>query len=217
MRAFAILLALLLLGTAAPPVRPASPACAPVPGAAPLLAMAERRYFIVGELHGTVEIPSLFGDLVCEGAAGGPVIVGLEMPEESQAAFDAWLASDGGPESRAALLTERFWRFHDGRASEAMLGLLERLRAMRAAGAPIRLLAFVPIVARAATQTPYEQAMAANWRRALADAPGARLLVLVGSIHSRIALYRDFEPAAMHLPRDETLTFAPLPGRRLSL
>ena len=205
------LLAMLLLGAAAPPARPASPACAPVPGAAPLLAMAERRYFIVGELHGTAEIPVLFGDLVCQAAAGGPMTVGLEMAAESQAALDAWLASDGGPEARAALLRDRFWRFGDGRASEAMLGLLERLRSMKAAGAPIRLLAFVPVVARAATQTPYERAMAANWARALADAPGTRLLVLVGNIHSRVAPYRDFEPAAMHLPRAETLTFAPLP------
>lgn len=211
MKTLSALLAMLLLGAAAPPARRATPACAPVPGAAPLLAMAERRYFIVGELHGTAEIPVLFGDLVCQAAAGGPVTVGLEMAAESQAALDAWLTSDGGPDARAALLRDRFWRFGDGRASEAMLGLLERLRSMKAAGAPIRLLAFVPAVAPAATQTPYERAMAANWARALADAPGTRLLVLVGNIHSRVAPFRDFEPAAMHLPRAETLTFAPLP------
>lgn len=212
MRTFSALLAMLVFGAVAPPARPAaSPACAAVPGAAPLLAMAERRYFIFGELHGTAEIPALFGDFVCQAAADGPVTVGLEMVAQSQAALDAWLASDGGPDARAALLSDRFWRFGDGRASAAMLGLLERLRSMKAAGAPIRLLAFVPVVARTATQTPYERAMAANWSNALADAPAGRLLVLVGNIHSRVAPYRDFEPAAMHLPRAQTLTFAPLP------
>jgi hypothetical protein len=189
----------------------AAPSCAAVPGAAPLLAMRERRTLIFGELHGTAEIPPLFADLVCQAAAQGPVIVGLEMPESSQTALDAWLASGGGREARAALLRDSFWRFGDGRASEAMLALLERLRALRAAGRSIRLLAFVPSIGPAATQTPYEQAMAANWSRALAAAPGARLLVLVGSVHSRIARYRDFDPAAMHLPRAGILTFAPLP------
>lgn len=193
-----------LLGTA-------TPTCTPVPGAGPLLAMPERRAFIFGELHGTAEIPALFFDLVCEAAGQGRVIVGLEMPESSQAALDSWLMSDGGPAARAALLGDSFWRFTDGRSSEAMLALLERLRVLKAAGRPIGVLAFVPSTGPAATQTPYEQAMAANWRRALAAAPRARLLVLVGNIHSRMAPYRDFEPAAMHLPRADILTFAPLP------
>ena len=201
MLAAALLLA--LSGTAAP--------CTPVEGAARLLAAPERRAFIFGELHGTTQIPDLFGDLVCQAAASGPIVVGLEVPEASQSAFDAWLASDGAAEARAALLREPFWRFTDGRASAAMLALLKRLRAMRAAGRRISLLAFVPPAGRAVTQTPYEQAIAASWRRALAAAPGARLLVLVGSVHSRIAGYLDFEPAAMHLPRALTLTFGPFP------
>jgi hypothetical protein len=187
------------------------PGCAPIPGAAPLVAMTERRAFIFGELHGTNEIPALFGDLVCEAAAQGPVIVGVEMQESSQAALDSWLASDGGAAALSALLRDGHWRFTDGRASRAMLALLERLRALRAAGRRIAMLAFVPATGPAPTQTPYEQAMAANWRRALAGAPGARLFVLVGNIHSRTAPYRDFEPAAMHLPRPATLTFSPLP------
>ena len=187
-----------------------APSCAPIAGAAPLLAMPQRRAFIFGELHGTIEIPALFGDLVCLAAAEGPVIVGLEMPESSQAALDSWLASDGGVAAQASLLADSFWRLGDGRSSAAVLALLGRVRELRAAGRQIGLLAFVPSVYGGATQTPYEQAMAANWRRALAAAPGARLLVLVGSVHSRTAPYRDFEPAGMHLPRAETLTFGPL-------
>jgi hypothetical protein len=196
--------ALLALSSVAAP-------CTPVDGAGILLARPERRAFIFGELHGTAEIPILFADLVCQAAARSQVIVGLEMPEASQAALDAWLASDGGAAARAALLRDSFWRFTDGRSSAAMLALLGRLRALKAAGRRLSLLAFVPSVGRAATQTPYEQAMAGNWRRALAAAPDARLFVLVGSIHSRTATYRDFEPAAMHLPRAEILTFGPLP------
>jgi len=175
-----------------------------------ILATPGSRYLIVGELHGTAETASLFGDLVCLAVARSPVVVGLEMDESAQPVLDAYMASAGGPEARAALLGHGFWRSRDGRASLAMVGLVERMRALKATGAPIRLMAFVPIVARAATQTPYEQAMAANWRRALVATPGARLLVLVGNIHSRTAPFRDFEPAAMHLPHAETVTFAPM-------
>ena len=188
-----------------------APPCTPVAGAAALLAVPERRAFIFGELHGTTEIPALFGDFVCAAAAQGPVTVGLEMPESSQAALDAWLASDGSAAARASLLADSFWRSGDGRSSAAMLALLERLRALRAAGRRIGLLAFVPPAGDAPTQTPYEQAMAANWRRALEASPGSRLLVLVGSIHSRTQHYRDFDPAAMHLPRAGGLTLGPLP------
>jgi hypothetical protein len=205
-----VLLALIAVGATAARPAPAS-RCASVAGTEPLLAMADRRYFILGELHGTAETAALFGDLVCRAAARSPVVVGLEMEEGAQPVLDAYMASDGGAAARAALLRHTFWRYRDGRASLAMVGLIERLRVLKAAGAPIRLLAFVPIVARAATQTPYEQAMAANWRRALAAAPRARLLVLVGNVHSRTTPFRDFEPAAMHLPREQTLTFAPLP------
>jgi hypothetical protein len=202
MIAAALLLA--LSGAAAPP-------CTPIAGAAPLLAMADRRAFIFGELHGTNEIPALFADLVCEAAAQGSVIVGLEMPESSQAALDAWVGSDGGAAALATLLRDGHWRFADGRASQAMLALVERLRALKAAGRPVSLLAFVPASAATLTGTAYEQAMAAIWRRALTGTPGARLLVLVGNIHSRTAPYRGFEPAAMHVPRAQSLTFGPFP------
>lgn len=188
-----------------------APLCTPVAGSAALLAMPDRRAFLFGELHGTNEIPALFGDLVCQAAADGPVIVGLEMSESSQGALEAWVGSDGGPSALAALLRDRHWRFADGRASEAMLSLVERLRAMKAAGRQISLLAFVPADAARLIGTAYERAMAAIWRRALSQAPSARLLVLVGNIHSRTERYRDLEPAAMHVPRAETLTFGPLP------
>lgn len=152
----------------------------------------------------------MFFDLVCEAAARGPVIVGLEFPETSQAALDRWLASNGDGTARAALLREPFWRFRDGRASEAMLELLERLRRLRASGRRLSLLLFVPRSADSLTTAQYERAMAANWRRALARMSGARLLVLVGNIHSRQARHRDFEPAGMHMPPNATLTFGPL-------
>src|SRR4029079_429619 len=52
---------------------------------------------LLGELHGTAEIPAAFGRLVCQAASTrrGAVLVGLEILAGAQAAIDVFLASDG--------------------------------------------------------------------------------------------------------------------------
>jgi hypothetical protein len=122
--------------------------------------MRDKRAFIFGEIHGTAEAPALFADFVCAAAQQGPVLVGLELAEEEQPALDVFLASDGSPQARAALLARPHWQSQDGRASRAKLALVERLHALRAAGLPVGALAFVRRTVRTSIQTPYEQAMA---------------------------------------------------------
>lgn len=186
--------------------------CAPIEGSAAILDDPAIDYVILGEMHGTNEIPALFGDLVCAAAARGPVIVALEIALEDQGVFDAYLRSSGDVQARAALLRADFWVSGDGRSSVAMLALVERLRAMfrsrRILGiaATVDTSAYVP-----GDQTPYDRAMAAGWTRALAAHPGARLVALVGSAHAvpgRVGFGADkgFAAAASFLPRARTAT-----------
>ena len=194
---------------------PARASCPALPGAQALLARRGQRFIIFGEMHGTAEAPALFGDFVCLAAARGPVVVGLEMEQDQQESLDTYLASDGAAPARAALLANRHWmRGRDGRASVAMLALVERVRQLRSAGRDIRLLAFLRRVADRSSQTPHERAMAAAWRESLEGRRGARLVALVGNVHARREPAYGFEPAAMHMPAGETLTigFAPLGG-----
>ncbi|HUJ27945.1 MAG TPA: hypothetical protein VLW85_18115 [Myxococcales bacterium] len=65
---------------------------------------------IFGELHGTNEIPALFGDVVERAAKRGRVHVGLELPGES-----------------GAIWTDPF---QSGRTSKAMRALIARLHAL---------------------------------------------------------------------------------------
>ena len=188
--------------------------CPALAGTDEILAMPGKRYIIFGEMHGTAETPALFGDFVCHAGRQGPVVVGLEIPVQEQPALDRYLASRGTAADRSALTGTIHWEGQDGRASEAMFALVERLRAMRSAGLPIRVHAFVDPGPPAPTQTPYEQRMARQWRAGLDAVAGARLVALVGNIHARRVRFRDFDPAAMHLPRAELFTIdtAPIGG-----
>lgn len=193
--------------------------CADLPGSAVILAQANKRFLLFGELHGTAEIPALFADFVCLAAKRGPVVVGLELPAGEQSSLDRFMASDGSAEARAELLAGEHWTSGtDGRASEAMLVLVDRLREYRAAGLPVSIVAFVPRLAgqnRRTSQTPYEKAMAQHWLASLAGKPNARFVALVGNIHNLREPRWGFEPAAMHMPSAEILTVgnAPSGGR----
>ena len=190
----------------------AAPDCVPIQGSAAILDDPAIDYVIFGEMHGTNETPALFGDLVCAAAARRPVMVALEIPSDDQPVLDAWLASSGDAEARAALFRASFWSSNDGRSSTAMLALLERLRGMFQAHRILGVAATMDISAGGgADQTPYDRAMAAGWTRALAAHPGARLLALVGSAHAVPGRVRfddgpGFLAAASFLPRAHTVT-----------
>jgi hypothetical protein len=188
--------------------------CAKLPGASEALASG-KRFILFGEMHGTAETPALFADFVCAAAQAGPVVVGLEIDHAEQTAIDSFLASDGRAAALARLrATDHFTYGRDGRASLAMLAMIERLGALKAAGLLIRVEAFAPPMALSGSQTPYEKAMAERWRSSLAAAPGARFIGLVGNVHAMRSAVFGFEPAAMHMPREDllTLNYAPVGG-----
>ncbi|HEY1551246.1 MAG TPA: hypothetical protein VGG28_25630 [Kofleriaceae bacterium] len=113
---------------------------------------------IVGELHGTREIPAAFDQLArtatCE------LVVGLEIPRDEP----SW-----------------FWtrEIQDGRSSEAIAMLIESLRARG-----VRVVAFD---ADESTWDQREHAMAERLLATRAAHPHAALLVLTGNLHARLA------------------------------
>ena len=149
---------------------------------------------LLGELHGTAQGPAFVGDVVCAAARTGlPVTVGLELPSNEQAAFDRFVASAGGPADRAALLSIPFWapEYPDGRSSEAMLELLERVRALRQAGSELRLVAFA-----APASIPYRQhdrAMADTLAKAAPGAARGVMVAFAGNIHTRLTRGMPFD------------------------
>lgn len=155
---------------------------APITGAAAVLTPGT--LLLLGELHGTAEIPHFVGDLACEASLEGRrVQLGLEIPGEEQPHVNAFLASAGAPRDHEALLASDFWRrpYQDGRSSRAMFELLESVRRLRKEGANIAVFLF--------DQTkpgPNRDAEMANSIRAAHEqAPDDLFLILTGNLHAR--------------------------------
>lgn len=188
--------------------------CGALPGTQDLLDERSETYLVFGEIHGTSEAPQAFGEIVCEAAARGPVIVGIERPSAVTPVLQTYLDSDGGNEARFALLRGFFDGTEWGLSSQAFLDLFIRLRQIRQAGADIKLVGFTneqPI--GSGGQTPYEKRLAKVLKSAGDANPDARVMVLVGNLHARKEPYPTlgdrpgFDPMAMHLPDGEVLSF----------
>ncbi|WP_428265697.1 hypothetical protein [Haliangium sp.] len=142
---------------------------------------------MLGEMHGTAEIPAFAGDLACRAAARGHrVLLGLEIPSTEQEAIDRYLASDGSTVARDALLAGAHWQAAcpDGRSSQAMLALVERVRRLRRDGLGIDVFAF-----DSGTYDDWNRrdaSMAETILARAAGAPEALVLTLSGNLHNRL-------------------------------
>lgn len=169
------------------------------PAPDPLGELTERaqahRVLLVGELHGTWEVPGIVAGLASNlGADERPLIVGLEIWRSEQAALDRYLASAGTGEDRAALLAGPFWATRDGRSSEAMVDLIERLRVL-ALKAPLAMVAFDIAEESDITGAERDRSMGELLLARLESMPEARLLVLAGNFHTRIQAGAPWDPA----------------------
>ncbi len=180
--------------------------CPPITG---LEAISDdKRFVILGEFHGTQEIPSFASALACHLSEDRPLVLSLEIPSERQADIDAYLVSPGDDAAKRELLKGLFWqaRLADGRSSEAMLKLLDDTRRLIASGRRISVRASV-IDAGPLNQDLSELLMAADWVRAATLPTDVRVLALVGRAHAGRSSRRGFRPAASHLPDDQSLRF----------
>jgi len=191
----------------------AQPACAAPEGTDALLAL-ERRYIVVGEMHGTTEAPATFAGMVCAAAERGPVTVALELPTAMQPQLDAFLAAPDEAAAVAALEGTPFLnsRMSDGRSSRAMLDMMLSIRGLRAAGRDVAFHAFQPSnrPPPELAQAWYELDMGHALARAAHTRPQSKVFVLVGNLHARKTGFDRFPdvglPAAGHLPSGEIVS-----------
>jgi hypothetical protein len=136
---------------------------------------------LVGELHGNVESPAWVGSVACALARSGEVVVALEMSRSEQHRISMFMRSAGAPSDQSALVAGPFWRGQDGRASEAVVSLLERLRRMAAAGASVS----VTAIDDWKNPAGRDAAMASALRELRTVRPDARVIALMGNLHAR--------------------------------
>jgi hypothetical protein len=140
---------------------------------------------MLGELHGTQEVPRFVAQGACQTAnAGTPVTVGLELPVENQERVATFLRSAGKDEDWLKLMEAPFWRspFPDGRSSEAVASLLEQLRRLRSQGLDVD--AFVFDHPKQQGQER-ESAMADTVLSFVRQGPQRFFLLVAGNIHPR--------------------------------
>lgn len=191
----------------------AQPACAAPDNTAALLARPER-IIVVGDWHGTAEIPAAFLGIVCEAAQQGPVTIALEMPETERALYRHALAAPTEEAARETLLYGDFGhpRSTDGRNSVAMLDMMVGFWRLKAAGHDVVIHPFMAVDSTipGRDQAWWELEMAYGISRALVDRPAARVVVFVGDLHARKKGYPRFPdvgiPAAGHLHASDTFT-----------
>lgn len=188
--AVAMIALAVVLGVGPAPGQP--PGTASDPLAAQLAQLVRTRSpVILGEIHGTAEVPALVGDVAAAlVAGGGPMLLALEIPSSHQDQLDLYLASAGTTADRAALFGHRFWGFRDGRSSVAMLALLDRVRALRADGHALDVVAFDVADPGAAQR---EATLAANLAAVLRRPQRPPVLVLTGNLHARRAIGTPFD------------------------
>lgn len=179
--------------------------CSPIPGAERLWARSELRFVLVGEMHGTNETPAVFGDLVCSASeTKRTIIAGLEVRD--QQALNRFMDSKNRETSVKELLSTDEWKGTDGRASSAMLVLVERLRSLKADGLLSRVIAFSASGGSAAQD---EEAMSSALLRASTANPGALVIVLTGNVHAskqELAEVGSYRLMGSFLPPAETVS-----------
>lgn len=155
--------------------------------------LLENRLTLLGELHGTRQIPEFVGAYVCNLASRGRrVALALEYAADEQSLIDAYLQSDGGPDARTALLAKGSWSVptqeQDGRTSAAMLGLLDAVRQNNLTS-PDRQIAVRAIDGVDDTW------MSRNVRTLVLENKFSNIVVLTGDIHASTGKGFDFDPA----------------------
>jgi len=191
--------------------RPAPPAtCTDIPGVEALFAKPRARIVWAGEVHGTNEMPALFGDMVCAaGAAGQPVVVLLERGYE-EIHWNAYLAMGGTEKDQAFLLMGQGWSnpTQDGRSSQAMLALAEHLRRLKQAG---RIVGVEMLYGRFSPGEEPDANMARQVTRIAEANPRAWVMVLSGNLHAAktVPAYVNdprLRPAASRLPAEQVVS-----------
>lgn len=200
--------------TVAPAATPATPDvprppldCGAIDDAAPLF--EKPSLLLIGETHGTREIPAAVGELACLAGAKRPVRIGLELSRADQPRIDRFMASDGGPAARDALTDSQPWRweFQDGRTSRAMVDLVDRARRLKAAGRDVKVFGYDVVTFDG--ESTRDAGMAEHIAAARKAEPDATFIVLSGNRHTQVQTERapPGEPAFVPMGAQLAKTF----------
>lgn len=118
--------------------------CAPPIGWSELEPKSSSHIIMLGEVHGTEEVPRFSESLLCNLVRmDKPVKIGIEASRAQSDGLNALIrAGSDFSDEEAYAAAPRMWQSHDGRSSVAMLNLLRRFAGWYEFGADIEVFAF---------------------------------------------------------------------------
>ena len=144
---------------------------------------------LIGEIHGTWEIPISVASLVRRAVTtGNEVMLCVEVSITEQDSIDRFLNSDGSDRAIDDLLDTPFWIGQDGRASVGMFAMLELIRRLHSSGYKVHVHAIDFDWSRQPSeQSAYyrDQTMAENLLRVRKGSPEAIVIALAGNVHTK--------------------------------
>jgi hypothetical protein len=148
----------------------------------------QRQLILLGEKHGTREIPQFVAALIERDSGDRPVRLALEIPRSEQPAIEDFLRSSGAAGARSRLRASPFWNVHgvqhDGRRNEDAIDLIDRVRSLRRRGRDVDIVALdVPDGVHVGSDAR-DAAMASALRDACAKSARARVIALTGNVHA---------------------------------
>ncbi|MDF1545955.1 MAG: hypothetical protein P1R58_12750 [bacterium] len=153
---------------------------------------------LLGEIHGTRQGPEMVAKVVCQALSSGiNVSVGLEIPITEQESLDNYFDRQLNDSSRADLIGGDFWQrdYQDGRASQAMLALIEKLKEFSIGQENDLHLFFLD---DPNSERGRDWFMANRIAQEVASHPGQLVVTLTGNVHSQLitgnAISEDYEP-----------------------
>ena len=177
-------------------------------------AMLNAKVILLGEQHGTREMPKFATDVACQLASKGfAVDVGLEIPADEQARIDEYLRSEGTNADVKALLDSTFWQRsadrQDGRSSVAMFGIIEWVREARRRGSNFRLFAFDVTSTITTDKRSRDEVMAANISARIDHSASDVSLIFAGNYHTMKVSREgsDMKPMGSFLHYPRTLAY----------
>ncbi len=189
-------------GPAVAPLEDPVVASAPVARACPLESaeltklLAPGHFVLLSDPLGANEPWVVLDGLVCEAAMKGlPLTIALSIPTYEQTAINTFLASTGSAADRATLLRGHFWArpWQDGRSSVAVVDALERLRAHRAEGFAVNVVA----VDTDAPGNPRAAHIAAKLLRLRETNPTRAIISLLGNAQITRRVGAEWDPEAL--------------------
>jgi hypothetical protein len=148
---------------------------------------SERSMLLIGETHGTDETLDLVTALIEQQPRASKLAIGLEFPTTEDVRLRQFLKSPPTKEVTDTLLASDFWSFKDGRASQALLRFLIKIKEMKKEGRDIEVFGIEDVLSERRSPNPVankELGMAAILKKRAEL--GQKLIAVGGNFHIRV-------------------------------